>query len=1093
MLSKKITIILFIGLFYSAISYCQNLCTSDSLHQYLISTDSVYKKELQQFETYAKNIYTSQYLQKSPGYLIKTIPVVFHIIHDNGPENIPDSLIYEQIDILNESFRKLPGTPGDGAGVDTEIQFCLATIDPNGNPTTGITRTQSLCTVPQPGCNHGGAVIEWGQYSGDSTRRYMNIWIRKAILNGGLGAGQSWGVELKYTVVGRNSAYNGRVAVHEAGHFLNLMHTFTGGCGTSDCLTGDGVCDTPPVAFPNSGCGMVNSCTNDVPDLPDQVENYMDYSLNCANMFTEGQKVRMQKLLNYIFNDPNLNNNSFRYLTSYQNLQNTGCDPCPSSCIPVADFSVDNVLVDINGDSVYFTDRSYNIPTSWQWFFTGGNPSADTSENPAITYDSIGTYDVTLIATNAAGSDTMIKSIYITAITQTWSNLGSGTESDGEGGTVHTLAIFQNELYAGGYFGIAGGDSARRVAKWDGANWYALGAEIEDTGSNIAAVWDLAVYNNELYVGGGFTSAGGVSAHNIAKWNGSTWSAVGSGLTPNNGGLGVYDMVVLNNELYVTISYIQGSTWIDEIMKWDGANWSQVATPNDFVPVLAVYNNELYAGGDFDTINGISAKHIARFDGTNWYPLGAGVDGTFFPQVYGLIEYDSLLFVGGIFNTAGGTSADKVAIWDGTNWYAAGSGDGMYDFAIWNNELYGTYTPGIAKWNGTSWAPLATTDGWVLDLTVWNNELYAGGNFTIAGVDTVNNIAKWGCDNLTVSFTQNKDTIDLAVSGNVIFTDQSVNATNWFWDFGDGATDTVQNPLHNYWQEGIYIVRLTTTNDTCSNSIISTIVVIWNCFPLSIDYLQSTDTVNLAVADSVQFTTQIGSFSLVSAADSIEWDFGDGTTDTARNPLHTYDSVGIYTVTLTGFSDTCSTAATSTVVVILDCSVFTANFTQSKDTIDLALLETVQFTDSSSNASQWNWNFGDGNTDTIANPNHIYDTTGTYTITLIVSNTVCSDTVYNNITVINTTGIQINDLQDNLKIYPNPNTGQFTLEMQITETQDMHIEITNVIGQVVYSKNLTRFKGTYYGQINLQRNAKGVYQLQVKTNRGVINKKIVLK
>ena len=1084
---KKATIILSICLLHYTISLSQYTCGSDSIDQILLNADSAAIAKFEQLKTYWKNQPASLNKKKALCDITKIVPVVFHIIHDNGPENIPDSLIYEQIEILNEDFRKLTSTPGDGAGVDTEIEFCLATIDPDGNPTTGITRTDTPCTdLSNPGCGGTlwpGSIIFWG----DSTKSYLNIWIRRNFGHLGLG-GVGWMVEVRYNLIGRNGAFNGRGVTNEVGHWLSLYHTFNDGCGTDCATSGDYVCDTPPVAAPGSCPPGANTCSNDNPDTLDQVENYMDYSLNCANMFTEGQKTRMYQKID--------NPSSYiSYLATWQNLQNTGCDPPPTFCAPIADFSSDKKLINI-GESVTFTDLSYYTPTSWEWSFPGGNPSTDTSQNPVVTYNNIGTYDVTLIATSTDGSDTIIKNNYSTTVTQQWSSLGTGMDGS-DGGTVFTLEVYQNELYAGGYFDIADGDSAIKIARWDGTNWYALGAGMIDTNwwtANTAMVEALEVYNNELYVGGTFTSAGDTSAFHIARWDGSNWSAVGSGLP---GSWGVYELVVFNSELYVGV--------YDSIMKWDGTNWSKAATTNHSILALYVYNNELYAAGQFDTINGMAAR-IARFDGTTWYPFVSELTPFNTSSVSAIIGYDSMLYIGGGFDSVDGVNANSIARWDGVNWNPVDSGVGgspnIVDYlTVWNDKLIvggwfstagGNIVNNIASWDGSSWMSLGSgtsgtpTGGMVRALKVWDNELYVGGSFITAGGDTVNCIVKWGCDNLGVSFIQSADTVDLAVSGNVIFTDQSVNAVNWFWDFGDGATDTVQNPAYSYWQEGTYTVTLTTTNDTCSNSAISTVVVIWNCYPLSVNF-QSADTVNLAVSGDIQFTSQ------TSAVDSFLWDFGDGTTDTAQNPLHTYDSVGVYTVTLTGFRDTCSSAAVKTVVVIKDCSFLNANFIQSTDTVNIAVSGAVQFTDSSTNALQWNWNFGDGNTETMQNPTHSYDSVGTYTVTLIVDTGICSDTATSIIVVVNNVGVKgLQSASDHLQIYPNPNTGQFTLEMDLQEETKLNIKFYHFTGQLIYSEVIGNVIGNYTQQIDLNGYSKGVYFVQISIDNSILTRKVVL-
>jgi hypothetical protein len=243
------------------------------------------------------------------------VPVVFHIIHENGAENISQAQIMDQLRIVNEDFRKKAGTNGastDPLATDMEIEFRLAQYDPNGNKHDGINRVFSTLT------NNADDKVKPLSYW--DARKYLNIWVVKSINpNTGkpgtvLGYAQfPWslnfqtttdGIVLRSDQVGTigsgQQSQAGRTLTHEIGHWLGLYHTFQGGCvgGTSiNCAEqGDWVCDTPPVAEPSFGCNIGrNSCSNDSPNLPDMVKNYMDYSDGtCLNTYTNGQKTRVR-------------------------------------------------------------------------------------------------------------------------------------------------------------------------------------------------------------------------------------------------------------------------------------------------------------------------------------------------------------------------------------------------------------------------------------------------------------------------------------------------------------------------------------------------------------------------------------------------------------------------------------------------------------------------------------------------------------------------------------------------------------------------------------------------------------------------------
>lgn len=347
---------------------------------------------------------------------VKIIPVVVHVIHNGGTENISDAQIQSQITVLNEDFRKITGTNGDGNGVDTEIEFCLAKKTPDGKCTNGIVRIHSALS------NH--LTYQRSQLKNlsfwDNTR-YLNMYVVKTIngTSGTLGYASypggppdEDGIVVRYNYFGRigtAASTLGRTTTHEIGHWSGLYHTFNGGCGVDTCADGDYVCDTPPAINPNYGCPIINSCSNDFPNVNDQVQNYLDYSNDaCKSMFTDGQKTRMHAALA-----------SLRYdIWQQWNTDSTGCDSgyVSPSCNVIADFTSNAQSICI-GNAVLFTNKTLNNPLSFQWYFTGGTPATSTALNPTVTYTTLGTFPVKLVATGSSGMDSIIKSAYINVTT----------------------------------------------------------------------------------------------------------------------------------------------------------------------------------------------------------------------------------------------------------------------------------------------------------------------------------------------------------------------------------------------------------------------------------------------------------------------------------------------------------------------------------------------------------------------------------------------------------------------------------------------------------------------------------------------------
>lgn len=363
---------------------------------------------------------------------VKIIPVVVHIVHDNWLGDISDAQVEDGIAVLNEDFRRLNADTSQTRAIfkpyaaDCEYEFRLAKIDPNGNCTKGIVRVNSPLT------NNATDAVKSTSYW--PSNKYFNVWLVRSIDNGGntgtilgyaqfpgMGSWSTYGVVIRHDQWGRigTSVSDGRTASHEVGHCLGLFHTFQDGCGSNCSNSGDQVCDTPPTANATYGCNTSqNTCSNDAggsspytSNVPDQIENYMSYD-NCQNMFTLGQKARMNATVAAF--------SQLQQLTSASNLIATGTNDgyTPSLCAPKADFAWDKRFI-CAGGSVSYTDKSWNgAPTSWNWTFQGGTPSSSTQQNPTVTYNTPGVYATTLTATNSAGSNTKTVNnlIYVSSI-----------------------------------------------------------------------------------------------------------------------------------------------------------------------------------------------------------------------------------------------------------------------------------------------------------------------------------------------------------------------------------------------------------------------------------------------------------------------------------------------------------------------------------------------------------------------------------------------------------------------------------------------------------------------------------------------------
>ena len=250
-----------------------------------------------QTETYVRQVQANP-AQRSQ--LVVTIPVVFHILYNTAAENISEAQVMSQLDILNEDFRRLNADQDNvwSQAADTQIEFCLASQDPNGNPTDGILRMPTNLT--SFGTNDAMKFTSQGGSDAWPASDYMNFWV--CDLGSSLlgyaqfpgGPASTDGIVCNYTATGSTGTASapfdlGRTATHEVGHYLNLRHIWgDGGCGASDFVD-----DTPDSDGPNYGCALGSAACG----TTDMVQNYMDYSDDaCMNLFTQGQSDRMNAL-----------------------------------------------------------------------------------------------------------------------------------------------------------------------------------------------------------------------------------------------------------------------------------------------------------------------------------------------------------------------------------------------------------------------------------------------------------------------------------------------------------------------------------------------------------------------------------------------------------------------------------------------------------------------------------------------------------------------------------------------------------------------------------------------------------------------------
>ncbi|MFT4924407.1 MAG: PKD repeat protein [Phenylobacterium sp.] len=407
-------------------------CGLDEAHHALYKQDPALRKKVQQYNLKQElaNFPLSNQINDAVASQY-VIPVVFHIVHANGAENITDQQVQEAIDQLNEDYNGADTKKDQvfdefkSRYADVGFKFVLARKDPTGNSTDGITRHFSPAEVTQ--FNNGSDEQMKAKYMWPRDK-YLNMYV---VRSAGGQSGSAWafypiqvddshqardGVISSHWAVGRSGTAtptHHKILTHEIGHWAYLAHSFNNACSTNlaEFIWGDGnfagygdyVNDTP-ATLSASGCNKVWKPCGDSVGVANS-QNYMDYGY-CSSMFTTGQKTRMVNAMNSPMADRNK-------LWTTTNLAATGVTGQAVSAL----FNIEKNVI-MPGSSVSFnnvSEASFGSISQWSWSFPGGSPSSYNGQTPpAVTYASTGTYDVTLTVSNGSGdTNTVTKSDYI--------------------------------------------------------------------------------------------------------------------------------------------------------------------------------------------------------------------------------------------------------------------------------------------------------------------------------------------------------------------------------------------------------------------------------------------------------------------------------------------------------------------------------------------------------------------------------------------------------------------------------------------------------------------------------------------------------
>jgi hypothetical protein len=319
-------------------------------------------------------------------------------------------------------------------------------------------------------------------------------------------------------------------------------------------------------------------------------------------------------------------------------------------------------------------------------------------------------------------------------------------------GWVHALAWYQGQLVTGGETVWAeDGTILDRLGTWDGSHWNAMGGGVTHGGCPGPPCWaivrSLAVYGDLLVAGGNFIRAGGQPANYVAAWNGSTWSALGSGTND-----WVHALLAVGDDLYIGGEFsMAGGTPAAGVARWDGNQWQPVGDGLccGFVTELIVFDGHLVAAGRF-IASGVLAG-VAMWDGTSWHAIQPVAEVS---SVSSLSVFEGSLVAGGSFELWDGPFLVpySLARWDGSAWSPIGppsTHPPHFDLAVFGGKLLasgnqGDQGPNIHAWDGQAWAPFQSgANDAVLCILPMDSTLYIGGRFTEAGGVPSEYVARW--------------------------------------------------------------------------------------------------------------------------------------------------------------------------------------------------------------------------------------------------------------------------------------------------------------------------------------------------------------
>ncbi len=724
---------------------------------------------------------------------------------------------------------------------------------------------------------------------------------------------------------------------------------------------------------------------------------------------------------------------------------------------PTANFTATNTI-GCAPLTVQFTSTSSANSQTYNWQFPGGTPSSSTAQNPVVVYSNAGTYSVTLTVSNGAGSNTATQTnlVVVTALPT------AGFTSTVNG----AVASFNNTSTGAATYAWNFGDNTTSTLAnpshtytTDGTYTVTLTAtnscgSITTTQTVVIVTPPTASFSSSMSSGCAPLS---VQFTSTSSANAQTFNWQFPGGTPSSS--------TSQNPLVV---YNTAGTYSVTLTVSNGAG-SNTSTQTNLVVVTAAPTAAFSStvSGATATFTNSSSANAGSFV----WNFGDGGGSTLANPTHTYTMDGTYVVTLTASNSCGSTTFTQnvVIITSPSAGFTANTTTGCADLTVQFSDLSSGNTtswswtfPGGTPATSTQQNPVVvySTPG-TYDVTLVASTSAGSSTYTQPGF-------------ITVLGTPSAGFVSSVNGSTVMFTNTSSNATSYFWNFGDGSTSSDANPTHIYTGDGMFPVTLTATNNCGSTTY---------TFGTDVSSVPSAAFTADGTAGCAPFGVQFTNQSSANAA-VLQWTFqgGDPVSSNAASPFVTWNQPGTYNVQLIVSNASGSDTATTTITVAaLPAASFTA--------VQTGL--SVTFNNTSANGTSYEWKFGDGEGSTDANPTHVYATAGTYTVELTVSNACGAATLQQTITVI-TTGTEEANWLSQFRVYPNPNPGQFTVDMHGESQQEVEFTLFNAIGQLVHREVADFGTGNLQQVLNCSNLPAAMYTLRVRAGEQSAFVKIIV-